>query len=128
MNLLLDTHIFIWLSTNPQQLSSAWRQILQDPTNSMMLSVVSLWEIQIKVQLGRLALPMPIKQLLAAQQTVNDLQILPVFPHHIWELDNLPLYHKDPFDRLLMAQAIAEKWQLVSMDSIFSQYPVQLFK
>lgn len=94
----------------------------------MMLSVVSLWEIQIKVQLGRLALPMPIKQLLAAQQTVNDLQILPVFPHHIWELDNLPLYHKDPFDRLLMAQAIAEKWQLVSMDSIFSQYPVQLFK
>ena len=128
MNLLLDTHIFIWLSTNSQQLPAAWRQALQDPTNSLMLSVVSLWEMQIKVQLGRLALPMPVNRLLVAQQAVNDIQIVPVFPHHIWELDNLPLHHKDPFDRLLMAQAIAEKLQLVSMDSVFSQYAVQLFK
>ena len=128
MNLLLDTYIFIWLSTAPQQLSAAWRQALQDPTNTLMLSVVSLWEMQIKVRIGRLTLPMPVNRLLVAQQAINDIQIVPVFPHHIWELDNLPLHHKDPFDRLLMAQAISEKLQLVSMDSVFSLYPAQLFK
>ena len=128
MNLLLDTHIFIWLSTNSQQLLPAWQQTLQDSSNQLMLSVVSLWEMQIKVQIGRLVLPMPANRLLVAQQALNNIQVIPIFPHHIWELDNLPLHHKDPFDRLLMAQAIAEKLQLVSMDSVFSQYPVQLYR
>ena len=84
MNLLLDTHIFIWFSGEPEKLTQPVREALQDPDNQLFLSVASVWEMQIKAQLGRLTLPLPVKELVATQQRLNDLQILPLFLQHVW--------------------------------------------
>ena len=128
MNLLLDTHIFIWVASKPDNVTEQVQRVVQDPGNRLFLSVASVWEMQIKVQLGRLTLPLPIKELVAVQQALNDIQILPLLLHHVWALETMPRYHKDPFDRILIAQTIAEKWALITTDHVFSQYPVQLLR
>lgn len=128
MNLLLDTHIFLWFSGQPQRLSANVRNALQDPTNVLFLSVVSVWELQIKSQIGKLSLPLPIEQFVLVQRTLNQIRSLSIVESHIWMLDSLPVYHRDPFDRLLLAQARAEECQLVTADPILIQYPVQLLQ
>ncbi len=127
MNLLLDTHIFLWISEHPHKLPPNVRDALQNPKNTLILSVASVWEMQIKIHIGKLNLPLPIKEFVTIQQSLNQIQSLPVLKHHIWALGALPMRHKDPFDRLLIAQAIAENCQIVTVDSVFAQYPVQLF-
>ena len=117
MKLLLDTHTFLWLASCPEKLSHTALAACEDPTNQLYLSVVSAWEIQIKRQLGRLQLDVPLDQMIQGQQSANDLRILPVELHHVYTLDELPLHHNDPFDRLLIAQAKAEQAWLVSTDS-----------
>ncbi|GIK58369.1 MAG: hypothetical protein BroJett015_40320 [Chloroflexota bacterium] len=92
-----------------------------------MLSVASAWEIQIKSQLGKLRLTKPLPDIIRHQQEQNRLQILPVTLPIVLILDNLPLYHRDPFDRLLIAQANADQLTLVSNDNQFAPYPVSLF-
>ncbi|HEY0546857.1 MAG TPA: type II toxin-antitoxin system VapC family toxin [Pyrinomonadaceae bacterium] len=128
MKLLLDTHVFIWWADEPEKLSSAARAALQDETNVLMLSVVSLWEIQIKTQLSKLKLSLTLKELVESQQSANDLQILPVTLAHVLALDVLPFHHKDPFDRLLIAQSIEEDATLVSADSKLSAYSIKLLQ
>ena len=128
MNLLLDTHIFLWFSEQPQRLNTNVRNALQDPANVLYLSVVSVWERQIKSQLGKLTLPFPLKQFVLVQRSFNQSRSLPVIESHIWMLDMLPVYHRDPFDRLLLAQALAEECHLVSADPVLAQYPVQLLQ
>lgn len=125
MILLLDTHAFIWWDTDLTRLSSVALNALRDPSNTILLSVVSIWEIQIKTQLGKYTLNQPLTQIVAAQQA-NGIQVLDVTLHHVWQLESLPAPHKDPFDRLLIAQANAEGAALFSADGIFSQYPVQI--
>ena len=127
MNLLLDTHIFIWLSESPHKLTPAVQSALQNSANRLFLSTVSVWEMQIKVQIGKLDLPLPVKEFVILHRTINQIESLPVIESHIWILDDLPLHHKDPFDRILIAQSISEQHQLVSTDSVFEQYPVQRF-
>lgn len=127
MNLLLDTQIFIWAATESRRLSPGMRQALQNRGNILYISVASLWEMQIKVQIGKLPLPLPAREFVAAHCLTIGVQPLPVIESHIWALDALPLFHRDPFDRLLIAQAITEGYQLVSVDPVFKQYPVQLF-
>jgi PIN domain nuclease of toxin-antitoxin system len=78
--------------------------------------------MQVKAQIGKLQLPLPVKAFVTIQRGLNNILALPILEHHIWALDTLPLHHKDPFDRLLMAQAIAEQYQLVTLDQAFSQY------
>jgi len=124
MKLLLDTHTFLWLDSCPEKLSHTAMAACEDPANQLYLSVVSAWEIQIKRQSGRLQLDVPLDQMIQAQQAANDLRILPVELPHIYVLDELPLHHHDPFDRLLIAQAKAEQAWLVSIDSQFEPYPV----
>ncbi len=124
MKLLLDTHTFLWLDSSPEKLSNTALAACEDPANQLYLSVVSAWEIQIKQQIGRLQLDVPLDQMIQAQQSANSLSILPVELHHVYALDELPLYHNDPFDRLLIAQAKAEQAWLVSIDSQFEPYPV----
>lgn len=109
MNLLLDTHVFIWLSLTPEQLSQRVTDLLMDETNLWFLSLVSVWEMQIKQQLGKLSLNLPLPELIASQQQTNGLQLLPIELNHIFTLENLPQFHRDPFDRLLIAQAITIK-------------------
>lgn len=126
MNILLDTHTFLWWDSNPEKLSSATLAALSNPENRIFLSTVSAWEIQIKKQLGKLAITVPLDEMIESQQQVNNLIILPVDLKHILALDNLPIHHKDPFDRLLIAQAKSETMSIASADPIFSQYDVSI--
>jgi PIN domain nuclease of toxin-antitoxin system len=126
VKLLLDTHTFLWLDSNPEQLSQTALEACEDPTNQLYLSVVSAWEIQIKRQINRLRLVVRLDQMIQGQQAANDLRILPVELQHIYILDELPLHHNDPFDRLLIAQAKAEQAWLVSGDNRFQSYPVDV--
>ena len=126
MNLLLDTHTFIWWADEPEKLSAIARQALEDENNYLFLSLVSLWEIQIKVQLGKMKLSLPLKNLLESQEQANELELLPVTREHIFALDGLPFHHKDPFDRLLIAQSLVENTTIVSADPKLSAYPAPL--
>lgn len=126
MKLLLDTHTFIWWVDKPEKLPKLVLTSFEDPDNSLILSIVSVWEMQIKHQLGKLKLDIPLRTLIENQLEANNLQILPVDLAHIWALGGLPLHHRDPFDRLLIAQARVEDAFLVSQDEAFSDYPVKL--
>ena len=125
MNILLDSHTLIWFSQNSPQLSSSAIEILENRNNLLFLSLVSVWEIQIKVQLGKLNLDISLSEIVKDQTKINDVQILPLKLSHIWTLDTLPYYHKDPFDRLLISQAITENLIILGVDSVFDSYPVQ---
>jgi PIN domain nuclease of toxin-antitoxin system len=127
MKLLLDTHTFIWWDSAPDKLPPQVLALCQDPANEMWLSVVSIWEMQIKLQLGKLQLKLPLSEIIEGQQQTNNVQVLPITLTHVLALEGLPTPHKDPFDRLLVAQTNVESAVLVSGDKIFEQYPVQLF-
>lgn len=126
MKLLLDSHAFIWWSSEPEKLSSQARASCEDKSNVLILSVASVWEMQIKTQLGKLELDAPLRTLVENQERTNNMQILPVTIEHVLALDTLPLHHKDPFDRMLIAQANVEELFLVSKDEILKAYPVKL--
>jgi PIN domain nuclease of toxin-antitoxin system len=93
----------------------------------MLFSLVSVWEMQIKMQLGKLRLQAPLPEILRVQQSENDLQMLSIRIDHIWALENLPHHHRDPFDRLLITQAQVEDIAVVTSDDVFDQYSVQRF-
>jgi len=128
MRLLLDTHIFIWWADQPEKLSHAALSALEDEANELLLSVASVWEMQIKIQLGKLKLSLPLKELVKNQQETNDLMVSPVALTHVLALDALPFHHKDPFDRLLIAQSISDGLTVVTADSQFSAYSVKLLQ
>lgn len=117
-HLLLDTHIFLWLNDQPEKLSRAALESCADPKNSIHLSLISLWEIQIKSQLGKLQLNVPWQSMVQKQCQENGLQVLALSEAHIEQLELLAPHHRDPFDRMLIAQAQVEKMVLVSVDSI----------
>ncbi|BBH42684.1 MAG: type II toxin-antitoxin system VapC family toxin [Microcystis aeruginosa L211-101] len=125
MQLLLDTHSFIWWSINSEKLSLTVQDLLFDRNNRLFLSVASVWEMQIKLQLGKLQLNPSLQELIKNQITINNLEILSIDLAHIWTLATLIHYHKDPFDRLLISQSITEIMPILSVDEIFDRYPVQ---
>lgn len=124
MKLLFDTHSFIWWAESPEKLAPATFAALSDSRNTRLLSVASVWEMQIKRQLGKLQLEVELKDLIETQLVASNIQLLPVELTHVLELDNLPFQHKDPFDRLLIAQANAERATLVTADPKFAAYSV----
>ena len=126
MKLLLDTHAFIWWDSEPQKLSAQVLALFQESSNQLLLSTASVWEMQIKLQLGKLQLERPLAELIAGQQEKNGIELLPVQLEHILALQTLPTHHKDPFDRLLIAQANIEGAVLVTADPIFAKYPVKI--
>ena len=126
MRLLLDTHAFIWWDSEPSKMSDHSLALCQDPDNEVILSVVSLWEIQIKAQLGKLKLASPLRDLVDAQQKANGLQLLGIQPSHAYALDSLPAHHKDPFDRMIVAQAKTEGLRIVTHDATIGRYPVDV--
>jgi len=126
MKLLLDTHTFIWWSSEPDRLSPRVLSLCEDIENSLILSVASIWEMQIKLQLGKLKLHIPLQNLVESQQKANNIQILSIDQEHVFELHNLPTHHNDPFDRLLIVQANVEGAHLVSKDEILARYQVKL--
>ncbi|MCZ8226711.1 MAG: type II toxin-antitoxin system VapC family toxin [Microcystis sp.] len=125
MQLLLDTHSFIWWSINSEKLSLTGQDLLFDRNNRLFLNVASVWEMQIKLQLGKLQLNPSLQELIKNQITINNLEILSIDLAHIWTLATLIHYHKDPFDRLLISQSITEIMPILSIDEIFDRYPVQ---
>ena len=116
MRLLLDTRAFIWWDEDPTRLGLAAQKACFDPTTRLVLSVVSVWEIQLKVMLGKLGLAKPLRQMINDQVQQNGLEILTINLEHVLNLDALPSLHKDPFDRLLVAQAITEGCSLATHD------------
>ena len=126
MKLLLDTHVFIWWDSEPARLSSQALALCQDRANTVLLSVASVWEMQIKLQLGKLKLSLPLAEVIESQERINNIEVLPIILAHVLALQNLPAHHKDPFDRLLIAQANVEGAVLISGDPILAKYPVKL--
>lgn len=122
MKLLLDTHAFIWLDTAPEKLSATAQRACLDVDNTLYLSVTSVWEMLIKQRLGKLTLNIPLEDMLNVQQDTNQLRILPINLKHVLAIQDLPLHHNDPFDRLLIAQAKVENAQLVTADGQIGQY------
>jgi PIN domain nuclease of toxin-antitoxin system len=128
MSYLLDTQIFLWLVREPYKLSGQVLTILRNPSNQLYLSTASVWEMQIKVAIGKLSLPESVQEVVETHRQYESIDALPVIEPHVWSLANLPLIHRDPFDRLIIAQAIAENLTLVSEDAIFTHYPVKLLQ
>jgi PIN domain nuclease of toxin-antitoxin system len=124
MRLLLDTHVFIWADGQPENLSTAAKGVCEDPGNELILSVVSVWEMQLKIMLGKLALRQPLRLVIEDWIQKNTILILPLHLEHIFRLDTLSSHHKDPFDRLLIAQALAEGLTIVTHHRAFAQYNI----
>jgi PIN domain nuclease of toxin-antitoxin system len=124
MRALLDTHTFIWLDNDPGKLSETVAALCSDKENVLFLSIASVWEMQIKLKLGKLTLPLALDKTIAEQRQANGLHLLPIELRHVLALDVLPDHHKDPFDRLLIAQAKAEGLTLITNDPVITKYPV----
>jgi PIN domain nuclease of toxin-antitoxin system len=127
MNLLLDTHTFLWLRNDHEKVSKKVLEAYLDINNNVFLSMASVWEMQIKHQLGKLELDLPLKTMIQEQCKNNGLQILPIETSHIFALADLPFHHKDPFDRVILIQSKLEDLKLASVDTVFHHYDVELF-
>ena len=126
MRILLDTHIFLWAITGDSRLSPAQRDLFLNEASDLFLSAASMWEILIKTGLGQLPMPTPSTDYIVRQMEKNRIALLPIRVAHLAELENLPPLHRDPFDRILVAQARAEKMPLLSADAAIRQYPVEI--
>ena len=124
MKILLNTHIFLWFVGGDPSLSARSRAAVESPENERLLSVASVWEMAIKVSLGKLTLPGDFGSFMATQMADNDIGLLGVELAHTNVVVGLPFHHRDPFDRLLTAQAVAEQIPIVSQDRLFDSYPV----
>ncbi len=120
---LLDTHTFVWWADNSPRLSPTADTFIRDPANTIFLSVVSVWEIIVKHKLGKLPLSQPLVAILSRLPAAR-IAVLPVQIDHTLAVEQLPDPHRDPFDRLLVAQAVVEGAVLLTIDKIFRQYPV----
>jgi PIN domain nuclease of toxin-antitoxin system len=124
VRLLLDTYTFIWWDLEPSRLLPRALTLGQDPSHHLVLSVASVWEMEIKIQLGKLQFVKPLGEMIAEQQRTNRVEILPITLAHTLALETLPLHHRDLFDRLLIAQAKVEVMPFLSRDSAFAAYPI----
>ena len=122
MKLLLDTHVFLWFILGSPHLSADARVLIEDERNRKFISVASLWEIAIKSSIGQLRLSAPFDQLIPQQLSLNGFELLAIEITHLAAVATLPFHHRDSFDRLLIAQALAEQMPLVSSDSAFDAY------
>jgi PIN domain nuclease of toxin-antitoxin system len=125
MRVLLDTHAFLWWIAGDRRLSARARKLISDGHNELLLSAASGWEIAIKVGLGRVDLPAPIGPFLGEQLRLNGIEALPIQMTHALGVQGLPLLHRDPFDRMLVAQALGEKLPILTRDRQISQYDVE---
>jgi PIN domain nuclease of toxin-antitoxin system len=126
MRLLLDTHAFLWFIEGNLNLSAHARQLIEDENNQRFLSIASLWEISIKISIGKLELGIPFTEFFQQQVYGNAIALLEIRAEHLDILAKLPFYHKDPFDRLIIAQSVVENIPLVTKDGAFTNYPVVL--
>ena len=124
MRLLLDTHTFIWYATDNSRLSTIARSLINNGENDIFLSTASIWEMAIKHSIGRLSFSLPFMEFIKQQLSVSNIGILEINLDQIEIVASLPLHHRDPFDRLIIAQAITEQIPILSVDSVFDNYAI----
>ena len=125
MRILLDTATFLWAVTDAPELSDDARELFVDPANEIYLSSVSTWEIAIKHSMGRLPLPESPARFIPAQRKQHGIEPLPLDEEATLHLTRLPALHKDPFDRMLICQAVAQHLVILTPDELINQYPVR---
>jgi len=125
MKYLIDTHTLLWIVTKNQKLSDRARELFLNTENLIFFSLASLWEMAIKISLNKLFLEEPLKDFIQTQIKGNDIKILNIEINHILSLENLPYYHRDPFDRLLITQSMNENIPILSSDKVFDLYPIK---
>lgn len=125
MNYIVDTQCLIWFFEGNPALDSKAKSVIEDPSTNIFMSIAALWEIAIKISIGKLILSQPL-EVLIARLSVDDIHILNIDPAHILELLTLTYFHKDPFDRIMIAQAIKEGLTVITSDSVFQNYPVNI--
>ena len=125
MQVLLDTHTFLWWIEDDPQLSTLVRETIEDGDNEVFFSAASGWEIAIKSQIGKLRVADNLEQFIAAELHSNNFTVLPIQLSHTLRVATLPLLHRDPFDRVLVAQSGLEQIPLLTIDPLISQYAVQ---
>src|SRR5271170_3546010 len=120
MKVLIDTHVFLWGLSEESRLSRKVRSLL--PVADVWISAASIWEIITKVQVGKLKLPSPLGSYLTNKLAANGVSVLPVILDHVLRIEEMELHHRDPFDRILIAQSLAENLPLVTADAVFARY------
>ncbi len=126
MQALLDTNAFLWFISGSDRLSNKALNYIADFENDLVISAASLWEIAIKTSLGKLELLSPFDQLLPSQLEKNDIAVLSIELTHLTKTIDLEFHHRDPFDRLIIAQGITEKIPIITSDAVFAKYPVDI--
>lgn len=126
MNLLLDTHVFLWFVNDDPKLSDHLKDSIEDDNNIIYLSMASLWEMSIKFNLGKLTLEPNYEEFVEREVITSSIKVLKIGLEHLKINVSLPFHHRDPFDRLIIAQAVVENLPLVSVDSAFDKYSVTL--
>jgi PIN domain nuclease of toxin-antitoxin system len=126
VRLLLDTSTFLWCLHSPERLSPKSRRVLSDPHAELMLSIASVWEMAIKVGIGKLRLNAPLNDIVQLGKEQLFIRVLPIEIDHVVHTTNLPAHHGDPFDRLLISQASLENMPLVTSDSKMGQYKIRV--
>ena len=126
MRVLLDTAALLWWDSDTNKLSTSVYDMIKDEATIIYLSYISIWEMQIKSQLDKLQLRVPLTQLIQEQITANNILLLPLAEAHIYGLSQLPHYHRDPFDRLLISQAITENLTFITSDTQILKYDVNI--
>ena len=124
MRLLLDTHTFIWYATDNPKLSNIARLLIDNGDNDILLSIASIWEMAIKHSTGRLNFSLPFMEFIRQQITINKIGMLEISLMHIEVVASLPFHHRDPFDRLIIAQAMTEHIPILSVDAFFDAYAI----
>ena len=124
-NILLDTHAFIWWIEDSTRLSADARELLENIENNCFLSLASCWEIAIKSSIGKIKLTLPVRDFIPQHLAANDFRQLSISFRHIARVESLEFHHRDPFDRLIAAQALEEKMILLSVDRVFDHYGVE---
>lgn len=125
MNLLLDTHAFLWFVGDDRQLTRRAKELIENPEHRKLVSIATCWEISIKVGLKKLELGEPASQFLPRHLTANHFELLPIDLSHATLVETLPLHHRDPFDRLLIAQAMTDELTIIGIDGVFDAYGVK---
>lgn len=125
MRVLVDTHTLIWFFQGDPRFSSRMRLLIEDENNGKLISIASVWEMSIKQSIGKLGFSLPIKAFIEQQLRLDDFDLLNINLDHIDVISTLPQHHRDPFDRLIIAQAMVEKIPILSADVAFDAYSIQ---
>jgi PIN domain nuclease of toxin-antitoxin system len=125
MNYMLDTHTFLWFINDDSSLSSTAKTLIENRENAIYLSIASIWEMAIKVSLGRLETPSPFTDFIDEQLSKNTIVLLDIKTEHTGIVATLPFYHRDPFDRLIIAQSQSEDFPIIGRDMVFDEYGIE---